>query len=138
MLAELNRWFRTITEMHQPTLELKLRIFKFLKLLSHVSAQSHKTSRSMRQHVLATRVVVATRPWGSVEEWKQFCATPPQESGKEKTSLLQAKLKAWSKKKGLGMKLKKKAMRKRTVFTRLFKGVKVWRARQVRKSMKGM
>ena len=53
--AELNRWFRTIHQMHQTTLDLELIAFKLLKLLTHVSAQNNKTSSSIRQSLLAAR-----------------------------------------------------------------------------------
>ena len=127
--AELNRWFRTIHQMHQTTLDLKLIAFKLLKLLTHVSAQNNKTSSSMRQSLLAARVVSATDPWACDSVWEAFAASGPSVAEKEKAELLKAKLKQWVRTKPGAMKVMKKkakAMKKRTVFTVPFAGTKIF------------
>ena len=123
---ELNRWFRTIVGQHQPSLELKLSIFKLLKLLTHVSALTHKTTKNMSQALVAARVVSATNPWGPEEKWTQFCATTPTAEVRTKRTVVRKKLKAWLKKTGDGGRVKKKGMKKRTVFSRVFNGVKLF------------
>ena len=112
-------------------------MFELLKLMTRVSAHNHKATRSMKQHFLATRIVIATRPLEYVKDWKEFCAAPSHAGVKEMVKRVRTKLKAWRLRKGFGMKKKTLGMKKRTLFTRLFGGVKLF-GTQAMKDRKGM
>ena len=81
---ELNRWFRTIVQMHQPTLRTKLTIFQLFKLLTHNSALYHATTIQIPQSLVASRVVSAANPFECDEHWRAWCAAQPEPQKKRK------------------------------------------------------
>ena len=120
----MNRWFRTIVQMHQTALELKLAIFKIFKLLTHNSALYRPTSVQLPQTVVDSRVVNSTTPWASDDQCQAFCAAGAQTHRQKRVRTLKHKLKVWRKQGGAQAKPMKQAGAKaarRTVF-KLFKG----------------
>lgn len=67
--SELRQCFRSMIRLHQSTLHVKLFMFELAKLLVHVSAVSHPTSRQMPPADILTRVV--RPPMISHEDWEQ-------------------------------------------------------------------
>lgn len=130
--TELNRWFRTIVEMHQPTLQTKLQIFQLFKLLTHNAALYHPTTIQMEQTVVAGRVVSATMPFNADEEWRAHCAAPPEPQTKRKK--VKNLLKTWRQRKGKGRR-RMRTQPKRSVF-KLYKAAGLWRRAARRKAMR--
>ena len=119
---ELNRWFRTIVQMHQPTLRTKLTIFQLFKLLTHNSALYHATTIQIPQSLVASRVVSAANPFECDEQWRAWCAAQPEPQKKRK--IVKIMLKTWKQKQGKGKKhsvMKTMMKRSRSVF-QLYKG----------------
>ena len=68
---EINNWFRETQKLHKTTLELKLSIMSFGKLLTHNTALYWTTTRQMSEaEVLARTASVAL--W-SPQQWVQWC-----------------------------------------------------------------
>ena len=132
--AELNRWFRTIVQMHQPTLRTKLFTFQLFKLLTHNSAVYHATTCQVSQALLASRVVSATEPWRSDEEWQEFCATQPEP--RTQRAILTKKLKTWRQKHAKEQKRGSMKAGSRTSVFRAYKGIRLWWRARAGKAMK--
>ena len=60
--AELNKWFRGLVQLHQTTLQLKLKVFRAMKLLTHNAAAYRQTTVQMSQSTVRHRVAMATDP----------------------------------------------------------------------------
>jgi len=71
--AELNGWFRQIQQLHQSTLELKLRVLTLRKQLAHNSAMFHPTLKQMPANVVLAATLGA--PLWEDEAWREWCET---------------------------------------------------------------
>ena len=114
--AELNKWFRGLVQLHQTTLQLKLKVFRVMKLLTHNAAAYRQTTVQMSQSTVRHRVAMATDPW-TPDQWRNWCGgSTTQTSASVVRAGLARKLKAWAKGKP-GARARKKPPQKRTVFT---------------------
>ena len=97
---EINTWFRQTQHMHQATLDLKLSVLHFGKLLAHNGAMYHHTLSQIPHAVVLARAS-AVSPW-TVAQWSAWCkenvdgeavvkATLPMEKERQKQK---AKVKA--------------------------------------------
>ena len=68
---EINCWFRETQQMHQSTLQLKLRVLKLGKLMSHNSALYQHTSKQLPHSVVLARA--SRRALWSEEAWQTWC-----------------------------------------------------------------
>eukprot|EP00439_Symbiodinium_sp_Y106_P058484 s676_g8.t1 len=112
--SEVKSWFRQTQQMHQSTLQLKLRVLTLGKVLPHYGALRYPTLSQMSSGLVLARIVTAS-VW-TEDTWKQWC------DGREKADLpLQRdrseevkKVSDWVSKKPAG---RNGLKRKRTVFT---------------------
>ena len=69
---ELNVWFRETQQMHRPTLDLKIHVFKVAKLLAHNHALYASSQRQMSSKDVLHRVLGAMSVW-TAASWAQWC-----------------------------------------------------------------
>jgi len=119
--AELNGWFRQIQQLHQSTLELKLRVLTLRKQLAHNSAMFHPTLKQLPANMVLAATLGA--PLWEADAWQEWCA-PLQTSGRTAKAALpmrnafrneQARLREWVRKRPAGL-VQHKPL-KRTPFT---------------------
>ena len=84
--TEINSWTRTVNAMHRSTLALKLRYFRYLKLLAHHMTTMHPLGRQVDEAVVVARAeqqsIWTEATWGQwcVEQKgrkRQLKASPP-------------------------------------------------------------
>ena len=82
---EINCWFRETQQMHQSTLQLKLRVLKLGKLMSHNSALYQHTSKQLPHSVVLARA--SRRALWSEEAWQTWCKELRDDGAVSKASL---------------------------------------------------
>ena len=70
--AEINSWSRSTNTLHRSTLALKLRYYRFIKLLAHHLATHHPLTHIVTETVLLGRAL-NTSIW-TEEEWNSWCS----------------------------------------------------------------
>lgn len=68
---ELNDAFRTIQQLHQATLTLKLLVLTMAKQMAHHSAMNAPTTRQMDSRTVLARCAKA--PWWTESSWAEYC-----------------------------------------------------------------
>ena len=71
--AEVNRWCKTTTALHQATLRIKLALLLLVKLLTHNAALYRPPSVQTWQSVTLARTVSGLSLW-TVSEWRALCS----------------------------------------------------------------
>ncbi|CAE7255234.1 unnamed protein product [Symbiodinium sp. CCMP2592] len=87
--AEVNSWTRSINVMHRSTLALKLRYFKYIKMLTHYLATEHPMSHVVSANMLIGRSLHESL-W-SVPEWDAWCSEQHTDGVQSKARLQLAK-----------------------------------------------
>ena len=82
---EVNCWFRETQKIHQSSLNMKLRILRLGKLVTHSAAMYHQTIRQVNQAVVLARAS-GHRLW-SPAQWSDWCRELAQEGPTQKADL---------------------------------------------------
>ena len=69
--AEIRAWFRETQQMHQSTLEIKLRVLHLAKIMTHHAGMYRPTLRQLPRGVVLARSVVSSA-WSRRRSWSAF------------------------------------------------------------------
>jgi len=69
--AEINNWFRQTQHIHEPVLQIKLRVLLMAKQMPHLSALCDHTLRQLPAAIVSARVT--SQPLMTEQQWQDWC-----------------------------------------------------------------